>query len=545
MHNDSTAVLRASALSLGAFLAVQSALAQAPQAAPDDAIEDLPPGSLTRLESIYIDRIEVEGSTVFTDAELMAMTAGYENRSVSLEELHGLRHALSRAYVDRGYVSSGVVIPDQRVADGAVVFQAIEGELTEIAVQGNRRFRERALAKRIERLVEEPLDINELRASLEVIREDPLIERIDAQLLPGEAPGQSYLRLGIAERPPLQIELAASNDRSTSVGEDRATVGIAYRGLIGNGDVLSGRFGFTDGVEDNVLSYHVPLTAGGVVLDVVGTDQQADIVEESFRALDIESRLKSWSFNASYPFVKDYAGTLTGTLGFEHKHSESTLLDLPFSFSPGDIDGRAQGSAIAAGMEWARRQPTRTWAARGTLQIGVDALDATVSPTGPDTEFATLLGQFQLLQSFADGSRLLARSAVQLADDPLLAMYKLPVGGRYTVRGYRENQFVRDNGVVASVEYQLPVAVDEAGRARGNVYLAVFGDYGVSWDEDTSLATSDKERLASVGLGVLWDPIAGLHAELYWGMDMSDQPKSSGSLQDQGVHYRLSFSRAF
>ena len=94
MHNDSTAVLRASALSLGAFLAVQSALAQAPQAAPDDAIEDLPPGSLTRLESIYIDRIEVEGSTVFTDAELMAMTAGYENRSVSLEELHGLRHAL-------------------------------------------------------------------------------------------------------------------------------------------------------------------------------------------------------------------------------------------------------------------------------------------------------------------------------------------------------------------------------------------------------------------------------------------------------------------
>ena len=133
-----------------------------------------------------------------------------------------------------------------------------------------------------------------------------------------------------------------------------------------------------------MLSYHVPLTAGGVVLDVVGTDQQADIVEESFRALDIESRLKSWSFNASYPFVKDYAGTLTGTLGFEHKHSESTLLDLPFSFSPGDIDGRAQGSAIGAGMEWARRQPTRTWAARGTLQIGVDALDATVSPTGPE-----------------------------------------------------------------------------------------------------------------------------------------------------------------
>jgi hemolysin activation/secretion protein len=289
----------------------------------------------------------------------------------------------------------------------------------------------------------------------------------------------------------------------------------------------------------------VPLTAGGVLLDVLLTDQQSDLVEEPFKAIDIESRLKSASFTASYPFVREQSSGLTGFLGFEHKHSESTLLDLPFSFSPGDIDGRAQGSAISTGMEWTRRQPTRAWSARGTLQVGVDALDATINPTGPDSEFVAVLGQFELLQSFADGSRLIARSIVQLAHDPLLAMYKLPVGGRYTVRGYRENQFVRDNATVASVEYQLPVAVDEAGRARGNVHLAVFADYGVSWDEETSFATSGKERIASVGLGVLWDPFAWLHTELYWGMDADDQDNGSSSLQDQGIHYRVSFSKAF
>jgi hemolysin activation/secretion protein len=542
MRAETNAMLRASALSLGALLAVQSALAQAPR---DDAAAGASTQRLARLESIYVDKIAVEGSTVFSDAELMAMTAAYENRSVSLEELHALRHALSQAYVERGYVSSGVVIPDQSVTGGVVVLQAIEGDLTEIAVQGNHRFREEAIAKRVAHHVDEPLDINDLRTTLEVLREDPLVERIDAQLLPGEAPGQSYLRLGITERPPLEIEVAASNDRPTSVGEDRATIGIAYRGLIGNGDVLSGRFGFTDGVEDNQLGYRVPLTAGGVLFDVQLSDQQTDIVEEPFRAIDIESRLKSASFTASYPFINDYASKLTGILGFEHKHSESTLLDLPFSFSPGDVDGRAQGSAISAGMEWTRRQPTRAWSARGTMQIGVDALDATVNPSGPDSEFVTLLGQVQFLQTFADGSRLLARGLVQLAHDPLLAMYKLPVGGRYTVRGYRENQFVRDNGTVVSVEYQLPVAVDEAGRPRGNVYVAVFGDYGVSWDEDAARLTSDKERIASVGLGVLWDPVSWLHAELYWGMDAHDQGTGSSSLQDQGIHYRVSFSKSF
>jgi hemolysin activation/secretion protein len=295
---------------------------------------------LTRPESIYVENIEVRGSSVFTAEDLMEITAAYENRDVSVEELHELRHALSRAYVERGYVSSGVVIPDQRVADGTVVLQAIEGDLTEIDVQGNRRFREAALAKRIERRVQEPLDIDDLQASLETIREDPLVERIDAQLLPGAELGESYLRLGITERPPLEIEVAASNDRSTSVGEDRGTVGITYRGLVGNGDVLTARFGFTDGVEDDFLSYRVPVTSGGVVLEILGIDQQADIVEEPFTNVDIESRLKSLSFTASYPFIQEGADTVTGILGVEHKHSESTLLDFPFSFSPGDVDGR-------------------------------------------------------------------------------------------------------------------------------------------------------------------------------------------------------------
>jgi hemolysin activation/secretion protein len=501
--------------------------------------------ALTRPESIYVEKIEVRGSSVFTAEELMAMTAAYENRNVSVEEVHELRHALSRAYVERGYVSSGVVIPDQRVEDGTVVLEAIEGDLTEIEIQGNHRFREAALAKRIERRVQEPLDIDDLQASLETIREDPLVERVDAQLLPGAELGESYLRLGITERPPFEIEVAASNDRSTSVGEDRGTIGFTYRGLIGNGDVLTARFGFTDGVEDDFLSYRVPLTAGGVVLEILGSDQQADIVEEPFTSVDIESRLKVLSFTASYPFTREGGDTFTGILGFEHKHSESTLLDSPFSFSPGDVDGRAQGSTVVAGVDWSRRDAARAWAARGVFQIGVDALDATINSVGPDSEFVAFVGQFQVLQTLDRSSRLIGRGLVQATRDPLLAMYKLPVGGRYTVRGYRENQFVRDNAIVASIEYQMPVVVDAAGRPRGNVYLAVFADYGATWDENDALASSAKEEIGSAGLGVLWDPLPGLHMELYWGAASKDVGNPSTSLQDQGIHYRLSFNRAF
>jgi hemolysin activation/secretion protein len=506
----------------------------------DESSVELPVDSLARLGAIAIREIRIEGSSVFTAEELAGFTAPYENRMVTVEELH----ALTEAYVARGYVNSGVVIPDQRVADGVVVLRVVEGGLTRIDVQGNRRLKSSVIQRRIEREVEAPLNINAVQASLRSIREDPLVERVNAELLPGATPGESQLRVGITERRPWELDVSAGNDRSPSVGEHRGTVGIAYRGLIGNGDVLSGRFGLTQGVEDDVLSYRVPVTSGGATLDVLVADQQADIVEAPFDQIDIKSEIKSFGVTASYPFVRGDERGLAGIFGFEHKRSASTLLGLPFSFSPGDVDGKARGSAVSAGLEWTRRSDARAWALRGTVQIGVDALDATQQPSGPDGSFVAFLGQFQLVQQLAEpGHRLVARSVVQLAADPLLAMYKLPVGGRYSVRGYRENRFVRDNAMTASIEYQMPIV--DGGRLRG-FKVAVFADAGVSWDEDSSLATSRKERIASVGLGFLWDPVPAFHTELYWGMAMDDQNDVNGdALQDRGFNYGLSFSKVF
>ena len=124
-------------------------------------------------------------------------------------------------------------------------------------------------------------------------------------------------------------------------------------------------------------------------------------------------------------------------------------------------------------------------------------------------------------------------------------MYKLGVGGRYTVRGYRENLFVRDNGLTASLEYQFPLFVDETGRDKYNLKIATFADWGRSWDEDDALPTSDAENISSVGLGVLWRPIDGLYAELYWGRDLDDKDLPTDTWQDRGFHFQVSYQLHF
>ena len=522
------------------------ALPLAGLAAAQPAEPALEEGSLAPLDALFVNDVVVEGSSVFSKAELDALTAPYEQRTVSFEDLQELRHDLSRRYVERGYVSSGVVIPDQSVTNGVVVLRAVEGTLTDVVIEGNRRWRDGALTRRVELNMTGPLNVGDLQAGLSRLQRDPSIARLNAELLPGAAPGESYLRLGVAERRPFELAVLAGNDRSAAVGEDHATVGFTYRGLIGNGDSLAARVGTTEGAADNMLAYRVPLTARGTALEVSLSDQDADIVEEPFTAVDIKSHIETWAVTAERPFVESAEGGITGFVSLEHRRSESTLLGLPFSFSAGDVDGKARGSSVAIGVEWSQRGAAQAWATRALVQAGIDAFDPTRNETAPDSDFTLLLAQAEYARRIGwRHGQLLARGVLQVADEPLLAMYKLPVGGRHSVRGYRESQLVRDHGLAASVEYRFAAFVDDTGQRRGKLDLAVFADYGVSKDEDESLFTSGREDLASVGIGLIWDPLPGLHAEIYRGRELKERNNPRDALQDRGIHYGLTYRRQF
>ena len=67
------------------------------------------------------------------------------------------------------------------------------------------------------------------------------------------------------------------------------------------------------------------------------------------------------------------------------------------------------------------------------------------------------------------------------------------------VRGYLENQVVRDNAVLASVETRIPLVRNTPWA--DSVQLAPFFDYGNAWN--TQLRTLAPRNLLSVGLVVL------------------------------------------
>ncbi len=125
------------------------------------------------------------------------------------------------------------------------------------------------------------------------------------------------------------------------------------------------------------------------------------------------------------------------------------------------------------------------------------------------------------------------RSSAQLSTDALPSIEQTSIGGWDTVRGYRENRIVRDNGLLFSVELRQPILI-ESGESVADV--AIFGDSGYGWN---ARGSSQGEMLGSVGAGVLVHPKKYFNFELYYGYPFRHFHDEQTNLQDLGIYFSL------
>jgi len=93
-------------------------------------------------ETIEVTGYTVIGSTVFSAEELAAVTQPFVGK-VSFAQLLQARSVVTQLYIDNGYITSGAFLPEQTLKGGLVTIQVIEGQLSEINVDGLRRLNPR------------------------------------------------------------------------------------------------------------------------------------------------------------------------------------------------------------------------------------------------------------------------------------------------------------------------------------------------------------------------------------------------------------------
>jgi len=502
--------------------------------------------SLASIKKIQVKQFEFVGNTVISDEQLREITDKYLQQLLSIEQLLAIKQKLTKLYINKGFINSGAILADQKIKDGKIIYTIKEGTLSEVKLLGNETINEDYLSAKIFQNGESRegvLNLFKLQKSLKLLEQSPLIEGVDAQLSPGLKPGQSNLSVAVKEAKAYQLSFKMDNHRSPSIGAERGQIEFNHNNLFGSGERLYLNYGILDDKDDYVLNMSIPLNANKTRAGFSIERDSSTVLSEPFNSLGFTSDIRRVMVNLNHRLKHALNEDMSAGIQFSMAESNTKLLGEPFAFPPGVAEARV--NELSLYVNWVKRDSQRVFAARSEIGVGLPILTATERDHDlPDGRFIRWNGQFQWLQNLSFWSaESLFRVNMQLSNDNLLSMNQFAAGGANTVRGYRENILVRDNGIVASLEAHIPliefnIPGFQQKSFASNLNLVPFLDYGYAWNHDDFLL--DPEHIVSIGLGITWKVDKRLSAEIFWGKDLKKVAVENGSnLQDKGIHMQL------
>ncbi|WP_442941841.1 ShlB/FhaC/HecB family hemolysin secretion/activation protein [Nostoc sp.] len=516
-----------------------------PPSAPTPTLEEPPSGNFP--QTIVVERFEVIGSTVFSAEELAQATAEFTKRPISQTELFQARSKITELYVKNGYITSGALIPPQIIQSQSrvVKIQVIEGKLEDIQVTGTRRLNPNYVRSRLAIATSPPLNRQRLLEALQLLQLNPLIKNVTAELSAGSQTGTSLLEVKISEAKTFSGQIVLDNGRSPSVGSFRRGLRLNEANLLGLGDDLSLGYTNTDGSNSFDASYTLPLNPRNGTLSFNYGTTSSNVIEPPFDSLDIESASRYYELTFRQPIVQ--TPTQEFALGLTASRRESDISwnlqrdGYPASLlSPGaDDEGRTRVSALRFFQEWTSRNSREVIALRSQFSLGIDVLNATVNQDPPDSRFFSWQGQAQWARLLAPETLLLLRLNTQLASRTLLPIEQFGLGGQDSIRGYRQDYLLTDNGTFISAEVQVPIL--RLPQIDSTLQVVPFVDFGVGWNS-SARTNPDPNTLAAVGLGLRWAQGDRFTVRLDWGIPLISVNSNERTLQENGLYFSLLYN---
>jgi hemolysin activation/secretion protein len=490
--------------------------------------------------------VTVIGNTVLDQAAIRGVVEPYIGKAVTSADLEEIRRQLTLLYIDRGYINSGVLIPDQNVVNGVVALRAVEGRVTDIEVTGTDHFNPEYFRSRLERGTEPPFNVENLGREQQILLQNPLVKRLNLELLPGLEPGEARVHADVLEGRRYSLSAQIADDQSPTVGAVRGQLQGSFANILGFGDILAAQYGRSQGLNDGYVAYSVPVASDDTRVNLRYDKNGVVVITPELGPLNTTSSFSSVGIGLSRPIYRTPEQTLTLGLSFERRQQETFLLGMPFPFTPGaDPNGKTVVTPVRLYQDWLDRDAEHAFAARSTFSFGIQTLGATVVETSlpgtPTAKFFSWLGQAQYVRRFYEDWEILLRSDLQLANRPLFQMEQIAFGGLGSVRGYRTYLTITDNGFLGSAELRIPVGrltlpyLADSDTA-GTVQLVPFYDYARAWN--TLRPTPYPQQISGVGAGVRWYLGSGLTAEFYYGKALR-HVDFGNSIEDRGIYFRI------
>ena len=475
-------------------------------------------------KNILVKTIQIKGNTVLTREKIKPLFQTIIGKNVSSAELEQLRIRVSKRYFDEGYINSGVVLPKQDYKNGIVVFLAIEGELDKIRITGTTNIDKNNLIEGILKAAGKPLNVHSLQKNLDMINAMPGVSRLHASLEAGKSAGKSNLTVQIEEAKLYRFIFGADNYRTPVIGAERAFAAFQHNNLTGHSDTLLAQAGLTQGMNDYFIRYTYPLNQYQSQISAYYVKSDAQIIDSNLANLpDISNNSSVYGLNWQYDFLN------TSSLGFKH-----LIVGVERLKNKNTILGKQEETVISLSSLYNFNAYMATHSLRPKTRIGSTRhLTADGVDSNTDSFTTVKLNTESLWKQVNANHRIQVKTKLQLAVQSLTTqgLERLAIGGHDSVRGYRENTVVRDNGLVLNVNYITPLNISKLS-------VLYFLDSASAWNEGQ---LAESEKLLSIGAGLNWNNRKNMNVDGSIGLPLMNKPEGGGNLQDFGIHFGVQY----
>lgn len=478
-----------------------------PAAAEPKSTTGVPPGG----KKIQVQRFEITGNSAVGTEELHAIVAPYEGQELTLFEIYDVADLLTHYYRTHGYTVASASVPEQKVASGIITLEVIEGRLSALKVEGNKRYRNEFITWQLSDLkTGEALRDAPLEREMLLLNDMPGLSA-RAVVQPGDEFGTSDVVVKADDRF-ANGSLRLNNYGRKSIGEWRVEGDAYLNSPLGVGDRLSFSGAYAEGnlLHYGRLGYSIPVTPQGTVVNTYFATYEYQVAKTKLApqlaTLDIDGEGDNFGVNIMHPFWRSRTKNLYLGVGFDRTvtnqqeltfgtQSKSNLslavFTALFNYVGPDNSFSTINATFSTNFNRASRDPV-TFALENNAQTAKLQLDL--------SHYRTLYKQLALY----------LRGGGVLSADPLADTERFRLGGPGSVRSYASSEVAGDTGYFFSAELQHPLPFVPNTLVKG------FVDHGRVYHANHNLLqVRDSEAISGAGVGLL------THAYQYFDLDFS------------------------
>lgn len=444
---------------------------------------DAPPTPAERRFDVM--EFAIDGNSVLPAGSIEQAVYPFLGTGKTVQDIERAREALERAYQDAGYMTVLVELPEQRITEGLVRLQVVEGKVDRLKVSGSKYHLPSHLREEVPSLAANTVPyFPDVQQDLAAAGRSP-DRQVTPLLRPGRNPGTVEVELKVDDRLPLHGSVELNNKQSPDTEANRVEAAVRYDNLWQRRHSIGLRWIASptkrDEVDVLVGTYAFPVGTEGAQATFYAMNSDSNLV--TAQELGVSGQSTNFGFRYSAPLPSRSVLFLHGlSAGLDWKDLKessgllgSDTMNRPLRYAPLSMQyfatlGGEQGS-------W-RFGATTVLGLRGlsdkVINCGGVQLDQfACRRSGARSNFALMRLDAQHERKVFGGWGLLARLDAQFASQPLVSSEQFAAGGADSVRGYLDGERMGDQGLRLRFEFDTPgwlVGSEGEWSARGQLF---------------------------------------------------------------------------